>query len=215
MSRFPSLMIGVLLVLPAGASALEAYAVRGDGLSFPSVFPDEGDALEIVGRIDPSASVSPFELDGATREYTWTLHGAVVHEVEEPAQGIRYLYLTFGVLEIREDSAINSSYAENPPNAVVPSTFHDGGVVLLGAVTNLRIREIFGIVTASGDLGFVGGESYDDLGGSVDWSFNAAVSPYGEEVPAGYSAHWTVEMTPNAPVGISSDSWGGIKSLYH
>lgn len=205
----------LLLGLASAAGAEEPTALlRASGLAFPWALPGYGQSLEVVGRIEADGSRPPFPMVPAEREYTWTLTGPVVYQIEEPAPGIRYLSLTFGVLEIREDSATNSQYSPNPPNAAVPSTFHDGGILLLGTVTGLRVREIFGLTTASGDLHFEGGSVLDSLEGDHEWAFDAAVSPFGSGIPAGYGAAWNLDLTPRVPVSIGTSSWGGIKALY-
>lgn len=193
----------------AAASSAQAAAFRGAGFAFPDALPGHGHSLEVVGTLDLAASDPPFE--PAAGEYTWTLYGASVHAVEEPSPGIRYRHLTFGVLEIRSDPSRNARYFANPPNALVPRTFHDGEVVLLGSVTEFTIREIFGIVTASGEIRFEAGSSLPDVTG--EWTLSAAVSTEGE-VPAGYGSQWNLELAPSRPVHITPGTWTTIKGLY-
>lgn len=201
-----------LVVFPA-ISASEPFVLRGGGLSFPDPFLGMGESLELVGQLDPSASEpAPWFLAG--NEYTWVIYGPVVYAVDEAAPGIRYMDLTFGVLEIREDSRLNAQFDANPPNAAVPSTFRDGMILLMGSVTDLTIRDIFGIVTATAIVRFEAGEKLPLLGDAVQWSFQAGVSLFGPEAPSGYSAHWAIETRPVPPVGIESGSWSRIKSLY-
>lgn len=167
-----------------------------------------------MGHLNIEASRAPFALDPGTHEYTWSFYGAVVHRMETPSPGIVYRCLTFGLFELREDPAFNAQYLADPPNELVPSAFHDGRVLLLGTVTDLRIRDIFGIVTATADLRFVGGSALGDLGSQDEWSFNAAVSTFGDEIPPGYGSRWALELEPLKPVSIQDASWGQIKALY-
>jgi hypothetical protein len=202
-----------LVSIATSTPSSAGIVLRGDGLSFPDPFLGLGESLELVGAFDPENS-EPASWFLPGREYTWVVYGPVVYEVDEPAPGIRYMDLTFGVLEIREDSRLNAQFDADPPNASVPSTFRDGTVLLMGSVTDLRIRDIFGIVTATGEIRFEGGVNLLLLGDAVEWSFNAGVSLFGTEVPSGYSAHWAIETMPIAPVGVEAESWSRIKSLY-
>lgn len=213
-----TMLLGLIcssVVIPptwAGSSAIEESLLRGSGLAFPDPWPDLGESLELVGRITMSESVPPFE--STIAEYTWTLTGPVVHSVDEPAPGIRTLHLTFGVLEIREDVAINSEFEPDPPNAEVPSSFRDGDVKLLGTLTDFRIRQIFGLTTATGSVQFEAGDAVDGLGAWTHWSFDAAVSAFGDEIPVGYGAHWNLELAPLEPVSLEATSWTSVKALY-
>jgi hypothetical protein len=208
-----NLAIFVAVLLPTLSRAEDPF-LRIEGLAFPQSVPEQGQQLELVGRVNSESSNPPFAIDPTRHEYTWSLYGAVVHEVENPSPGIKYRHLTFGILEIREDPSFNSSFSVNPPNLEVPSTFHDGAILLLGTVTRLRIREIFGIFTATGDLRFEGGEALSELRETLEWSFDAAISTFGEEIPIGYGSRWTLELAPREPVGIDETSWGHVKALY-
>ncbi|GJM45530.1 MAG: hypothetical protein DHS20C21_23720 [Gemmatimonadota bacterium] len=205
------LAAGSALVPVSGASAADRLV--GAGLAFPHVLPEHGESLELVGHIDPETAELPFPLNGDWNEYTWTLTGPVVYETLHPAPGIHYRRLTFGILELREDPSRNSAFLPNPPNVLVPSSFHDGSILLLGTVTDLEVRDIFGIVTATAELRFGGGTRVADLE-RTEWTFNAAISGFGAEVPLGYGARWTLDLHPSAPVTVQSDSWTAIKALY-
>jgi hypothetical protein len=196
-----------------GAAPAPGETLRGSGYAFPDVLPAMGQALEVVGQFDMESSDPPFDVTPSTREYTWTLYGSVVHEIREPSSGIRYLDLTFGVLEVRSDASFNSIFRPNPPNALVPSTFHDGEVVLLGSVTELTIREIFGIVTASGQVRFEAGSGLPDMS-SGHWAVNAALSMKGGETPEGYGSRWNLEVSPSRSVHVNDETWSKIKALY-
>ena len=201
-------VLGILLLLSGiapGASARESY-FRGNGLSFPDVLPEVGEALELVGRLDPVLCDVPFPLLPDTHEYTWTVYGPVVYAIAETAPGLRTLYLTFGLFELREDPRRNSAYSPFPPNDDVPSTFHDGETLLLGTLTDLRIREVFGILTAVGDLSFEVGKALPDLAGTTSWTLSAAISGLGGEIPAGYGSVWGLEVIPHDSVGIEATS---------
>ena len=195
-----------------GAASAGANQLAGTGLAFPKPLPDHGDALELVGRLELGGQ-APFDHDGFAYEYTWTLNGPVCYEVREAAPGILYRSLTFGVLEIREDPDRDSAFQIFPPNALVPSSFHDGGILLMGIVTDLEIREIFGIVTASAQLRFEAGRALGLLQ-NAEWSFNAAVSTYGAEIPNGYGSRWTLVLLPRQTVSVETSTWAGIKTLY-
>lgn len=197
---------------PAHSTDLGDSLLRGSGLAFPDPWPDLGQSLELVGRLTMAESVPPFPAQMA--EYTWTVTGPVVHSTDEPSPGIRTLYLTFGVLEIREDLALNSEFEPEPPNSEVPSTFRDGESKLLGTLTDFRIRQIFGLTTASGTVQFEGGSALGGLGVWTSWSFDAAVSTFGDEIPVGYGAHWNLELAPLEPVSVEPSSWTSVKALY-
>jgi hypothetical protein len=203
----PPVLVAILR-LPAPALADD---LRGEGFAFPGALPDVGHALEVVGELDMGTSDPPFEPSDV--EYTWTLYGSSVHSIEEPSPGIRYRRLTFGVVEIRADPSFDAVYQPHPPNASVPRTFHDGEVLLLGSVTELTIREIFGIVTASGVVRFEAGSALPAI--RNDWCLDAAVSVQGGgEIPPGYGSRWNVELVPGAPVRIDPGTWSNIKALY-
>lgn len=202
------------LSLPTGGDAgAPAAVLRGDGLSFPFAMPGLGQALELVGHLDPGADGAPFPMDPGS-EYTWSVYGPVVHSVESGTSGLSTRSLTFGILEIRSDPSLNAVFAPFPPNAVVPSAFHDGAIELLGVLTELRIQDVFGIVTATGSVEFESGASVGSLGAVRDWSFRAAVSPFDPTIPPGFGARWSLQLDPAAPVGLGRSTWGGIKALY-
>jgi hypothetical protein len=193
------------------AAPVLAENLHGEGFSFPEPLPGLGQPLEIVGELDLQASDPPFETSKI--EYTWTLYGPSVHSIQEPAAGIRVRHLGFGVLEIRADPSFDAVYEPFPPNAAVPRTFHDGEIVLLGSVTELTIREILGIVTASGMVHFETGSALPAVRG--DWGLEAAVSKQaGGDIPPGYGSAWSVVLTPEATVDIPRTTWSDIKALY-
>lgn len=200
--------LALVAALPAQAGTL-----RGDGLSFPAPLPGLGEALELVGRLDPAVSSPPFPMNLAL-EYTWSVYGPVVHTIDDATPGLSTRDLTFGILEIRGDAALNSSFSPFPPNAVVPSTFHDGSVVLLGPLIDLRILDVFGIVTAAGTVQFDSGDALGSLGQLRTWTFRAAISTFGPGIPPGFGSNWSLELDPVAPVGVEGASWGAIKALY-
>ena len=204
-------ILGIALVGLGSSAAAES--IVGSGFAFPEPLPALGRALEVVGRLDLDAGDPPFDATPASREYTWTLYGSSVHTLDEPSSGVRYRHLTFGVLEIRGDGSFNSRYQAYPPNAAVPSTFHDGEAVLLASVTDLTIREIFGIVTASGEVRFEAGSELSSVGDGT-WAFHAAVSTQVADIPPGFGSRWNLELTPSAPVHISDETWTSIKALY-
>jgi hypothetical protein len=207
--------LGVLALFAAepGLAADPADLLRGPALSFPYTLPEPGQELELVGHIDAGASRAPFPMaDGA--EYTWSIYGPVVHAVDHPSPGITVRWLTFGVLEIREDVSPDADFSAFPPNRSVPSSFHDGSVLLLAQLTDLRLRDVFGLVTAHAAVHFVSGSAAPGLGDLVIWSLTAAVSEFGDPIPPGYGSSWRLELTPLAPVGVEEESWGAIKALY-
>ncbi|NNE42585.1 MAG: hypothetical protein HKN12_00115 [Gemmatimonadetes bacterium] len=212
------MVAGFVMVLAGGSDSPLAAAgssedvLRGSGLSFPHVQPGLGQGLELVGSLDLATTTAPFPAD-ASHEYSWSLYGPVVHQVDS-SPGVTERQLTFGFLELREDASRNLMYLPHPPNAAVPSSFHDGTILLLGEVTELRILDVFGIVTATATVRFVAGSALPELAALTTWTFDSAVSPHGPAVPPGYGAHWSVELSPVAPVGVQDSSWGSLKALY-
>jgi hypothetical protein len=218
----------VFVLLLAGASAAEIpgmildwgpYA-NGWEPGYMNHMSMPGAQLTIVGEID--RFFDPFlDLDPNTTEFTFIFRDLVsLGSID--LGGIILTSYAGGFFDIYMDVSNNADFGTYPPNAVSPSTFIDGQLILSGFLTNFSVQQFQGPGGWSGtyDAGFeftgpVGGTYYDRVeqcygttGGG--WSDSAP------GIPLGYTfqvdGHMTV--TDCRPTATETTSWGAVKEMF-
>jgi hypothetical protein len=123
-----------------------------------------------------------------------------------------------GTIEVRADAARNGTWAPNPPNSMVPSTFLDGEADLLGIFTEMILffDTASGTGTVSGLVNWQGGAKYEGMANPVGWTVFGGVSNHdGLGIPAGYDLAWDPQMYgPEVPSPVESRSWGAVKGAF-
>lgn len=211
-----SVLLLVLAVAPA-ASALPFFDFSGysylEGPAFTVGTTVHVPALLNVIQPDPIWS-----LDFEHNEYTVHVAGLIISDVQSYGP-IRVLALTGGTVEFHADPARNSAWLQNPPNAVVPSTFTDGLAELSGLFTSMDM--VFdtstGVGTISGTIRWTGGARLGEIGNPEGWTYFGGVSNHaGLGIPAGYDLAWDPQIYgPENNTPVERSSWGAIKEKFH
>ena len=185
-------------------------------------FSTAGSELTVVGKID--VFYDPFlDLDPIATEYTFIFEGLISDGTEDWGGGMLYTTYSDGQFAIYEDPSNNADFGENPPNAVSPSTFTDGELILEGILTGFFTWGMPGpggyAATYEADFEFtgpMGGEFYNRVQGCYGKTGGATSDDPGIGIPAGYSyvvdGHLTVEDC--RPIGAEENNWGGVKQLF-
>src|SRR6187549_379533 len=126
-----ALLLGAFATAPAFAGPVidwdPAY-VYGPGASTTVAVP--GQELLGVGIVSSFDGVLGFlDANDPNKEYTFIFRQLLAQPTVVtgiPAFTFYTTNYTGGIIELYEGSPRNSSFAPNPPNAIVPSTFQDG-----------------------------------------------------------------------------------------
>jgi len=243
--------VAALLALTSvGALATTAFAQCGtgvfidwDGDAFayetnynPATFISAaGSQLTVVGKIvlfcSPLADLVP----SAGTEYTFVWSGLTsLGTVVTPLGGTSTRYTTDygpGQFFIYEDGTPDAPSAgampPNPPNALVPSSFADGTLILQGSIVNLKT-----IVTLLLNGNYATSFAADyDFTGPIGGTYFDRVDDFGVAKvaglwcatgtanglcgnPEGYSAHPNGKFDLPPATATTVSTWGAIKQLY-
>jgi hypothetical protein len=192
-----------------------------------------GSVLSMVGVINlfcaPLNGLNPLD---PNKEYTFHFTGLTSAGTQIIPLGPVTIYATdygTGSFSIYEGTPRNAPLATtpmpaNPPNALVPSRFTDGTVILSGTLSNLHTDVQIGAASGGsfrGDYTFTGGSLYALVqnttpSGVFGGLWCAPITPDGTicDVEPGYSAHVDGKFDVSAATPASSTTWGAIKSLY-
>ena len=184
-----------------------------------------GTELKAVGIV--SAFDAPFgDLNAGdpTREYTFVVYGLISQgtvPTGPPATTFYTTHFTGGTIEVYEDLSPESSFAPNPPNAAVPSTFTDGTLILSGSftgfVTQTNNFTAFNVGNAEGNISWTGGTLLSRtiqngepcpglLTGGMTWRPDVLIP--------GYLYRHDGKIDLNCPTPTTPSTWGRVKSLY-
>ena len=224
-----ALLLGAFATAPAFAGPVidwdPAY-VYGPGASTTVTIP--GAELKGVGIVSSFDGVLGFlDANDPAKEYTFVFsgllsNGTVVTGI--PAFTFYTTNYSGGTIELYEGSPRNSSFAPNPPNAIVPSTFQDGVLLLSGNFTSFYTQTNNFTATKSGNMEgnilwtggtllplFNGGNHEPCPGlftGGITWSQEPGVGI------AGYVFRHDGKIDLNCPTPTSPSSWGKLKANY-
>ena len=232
--KIRNLMMGALL-LGAVASA-PAYAgpvidwdpafVYGPGAS--TTFAVPGAELKAVGIVSLfDGPLGGLDANDPTTEYTFILKGLTAQPTTTTGPPAFTFYTTNyngGIIELYEGTPRNSSFAPNPENAIVPSTFQDGTLLLSGVFTSFYTQTNNFTASKSGNMEgnilwtggsllplFNGGNGQPCPGlftGGITWSTEPGV---GIE---GYVFRHDGKIDLNCPTASSPSTWGKMKAQY-
>ena len=139
---FGALLVGAMAAAPAFAGPVidwdPAY-VYGPGASTTGATPGlELRGVGIVSAFD--GQLGGLNANDPTTEYTFIFRGLIAQPtVVTPGPPTKFFYTTNyngGIIELYAGSPRNSSFAPFPENAIVPSTFQDGTLLLAGNFTS-------------------------------------------------------------------------------
>jgi hypothetical protein len=226
---FSALVLGAIASAPAFAGpAIDwdpAY-VYGPGAAVGVVPP--GSELRGVGIVSLFDGPLGFlDANDPNKEYTFVFRGLIsqpTQVVGPPATTFYTTNYTGGIFELWEGSPRNSSFAPFPENAIVPSTFQDGTLLLAGQFTSFYVQTNNFTLAQSGNmegnilwtsgsllplLNNGSGEPCPGLfTGGITWSTQPGVG-----IP-GYTFRHDGKIDLNCPVPAEPSTWGKLKAQY-
>jgi len=220
---FVLMAIVAAVSLPAKVHADQFLAdFRGFDYEDPNNTPGFGNvgdgynSLGFVTQVNPALLTCNF----GANEYTYQFKdlSAVSTETNAPFLFVLYSNGRFRIFEDAIGGGTAADYGTNPPNAVAPSTFADGTIILGGVVSNfvLTIDLTNNNGSFNGDIAFDEGTQQGSIPAAQlnGWTFAGLTSGGGTGTPAGYVHQVDGEIrvpdvTPTAPT-----SWGKVKNLY-
>jgi len=160
-----------------------------------------------------------------TKEYTFYAHGLVSLGTVASGPPSNTFYTTNyvgGTIEVYEDLSPDASFAPNPPNAIVPANFVDGGPPLLtGNFTSFVVQAnnftAFDTGNIEGNISWTGGTllSYTKIGDQPCGGLLTGGSTWNPSVSIpGYVFRHTGKIDLQCPTPAHSTTWGTIKALY-
>ena len=224
-----ALLLGAFVSAPAFAGPVidwdPAY-VYGPGASATvAVTGAELKGVGIVSMFD--GPLGFLDANDPTKEYTFVFRGLIAQPTVVSGIPAFTFYTTNyngGIIELYEGSPRNSSFAPNPENAIVPSTFQDGVLLLSGTFTSFYVQTNNFTQTQSGNMeGNIlwnggsllpllnGGSGQPCPGlftGGITWSTAPNVGI------AGYTFRHDGKIDLNCPTPAAPSTWGKVKAQY-
>ena len=237
---FSALAIGAMAV-PAGAQCVSPVLMcfSSDNYAYETNYNNAtlmsaaGSVLTVVGRINSFAPPLDFlNANMPATEYTfvWVLTSqGTIQSIPGKVWNTDYASTSsLGTLSVYAGTPPNSpttaTLPPNPPNALVPSTFADGTLILSGTIPYFHVQ-----VTFTGSPARYAGSlnaTYNITGGTLGYIFDPSTAAnltatwctLGSglnqcTLPAGYSA-LVSGKTDSPPVPTLRSTWGALKMLY-
>jgi hypothetical protein len=162
---------------------------------------------------------APLVSNTAVNEYTFVIDGLTSTSITPIGTSNVIAYST-GTLTIYEDptaGGTTATFAPNPPNPTVPSSFTDGTPILVGSLTNFQ----FVVDTATGTgyfeavLTVTGGTQLGNfpLDQRTGWTFSGSTSN-ALNIPPGYAHQLDGQAFLNSATATRHTSWGQLKAGY-
>ncbi|MBN2071181.1 MAG: hypothetical protein JW814_06955 [Candidatus Krumholzibacteriota bacterium] len=204
------LCVGLLLVPNVTLAQEQIEAYGADYFTAPE---QVGTVVTFVSMLEPPVGFDyPFTVDFANNEYTMYCQTSITNIASSMfAIDISYADAEF---IIYEDPSGDGDYGTNPPNAVSPSSFQNGTVILVGTISNfLRTDDPFGFLppVLVADCVFTGGTKLAELPAPDSWTMHGGLSS--SPPPVGYRHTSTMKIFFTGVVGSDNTSWGEIKDL--
>jgi len=181
------------------AGATPTNAPAGGELKAVGIVSDFGPPLDFLDAHDPG------------KEYTFYLYGLISQGTVASGPPSTTFYTTEytgGFFELYEDLTPESSFAPNPPNGTVPSTFTDGTLLLSGYFTSFRTQTNnftqYSVGNAEGTIIFTGGSLLSLWTNNVGdpecpGLFNGGTTWNGTALPSGYLFRHDGKLDLNCP----------------
>jgi hypothetical protein len=225
---FSALILGAIVAAPAFAGPVidwDPAFVYGPGASTTVATP--GAELRGVGIV--SSFDGPFaDLDAndPTTEYTFVFRGLIAQPTVITGPPTFTFYTTNytgGIIELWAGSPRNSSFAPNPENAIVPSTFQDGTLLLSGVFTSFYTQTnnftAFQTGNMEGNVSWTGGSRLASMNGGngqpCPGLFTGGLTWRPEVLIPGYVFRHDGKIDINCPTATTPSTWGRLKSQYH
>lgn len=218
---------GLALAAPAVAGPFidwDPMYVYGTGASTTLALP--GGELKGVGLVSnfdaPLADLNP---NDPTTEYTFILKGLIAQPTVVTGVPSTLFYTTNytgGTFELYAGSPRNSSFAPNPENAIVPSTFQDGTLLLAGSFTSFYTQTnnftAFNTGNMEGNILWNGGTLLARMNGGngepCPGLFTGALTWNPTVLITGYTFRHEGKIDMNCPTPTNSSTWGKVKAQY-
>jgi hypothetical protein len=222
-----ALLLGAFASAPAFAGpAIDwdpAY-VYGPGAAVGVVVP--GAELRGVGIVSLFDGPLGFlNANDPNKEYTFIFRGLIAQPTVVTGPPAFTFYTTNyagGIIELYEGSPRNSSFAPNPENAIVPSTFQDGVLLLSGTFSSFYVQTNNFTLAKSGNMEgnilWSGGSLLPLLNdgnnqpcpglftGGITWKSDVLID--------GYVFRHDGKIDLNCPVAAAPSTWGKLKATY-
>jgi hypothetical protein len=207
-----------MLILPAGSAFSEMGFFDFAGYSYLAGPPAQAGTVTAVAAKFNTIQPNPlWPLDLLGKEYTVMMQDLTIASVNSYGS-FQVITYSGGTMEVHADPAKNGTWAPNPVNSMVPSTFLDGGADLIGIFTEMTLffNTAAGTGTVSGLVNWEGGSKYGGLANPIGWTVFGGVSNHdGLGIPAGYDLAWDPQLYgPETPNPVEKRSWGSVKNAF-
>jgi hypothetical protein len=224
---FSALMLGAMASAPAFAGPIwdwDPAFVYGPGAAVGIVTPGaELRGVGIVSMFGPP--LEDLDANDPTTEYTFIFRGLIAQPTVVdgvPAYTFWTTNYTGGIFEMYAGSPRNSSFAPLPENAIVPSTFQDGTLLLGGTFTSFYVQtnNFTGFQTGNmeGNVNFTSGSLLPRFGGGqgqvCPGLFTGGLTWRTSVLIPGYVFRHDGKMDLNCPVPAAPSTWGKLKAQY-
>ncbi len=222
-----ALLLGALAAVPAFAGPAidwDPAFVYGPGAAVGVVTP--GTELRGVGIVSAfGGSLADLDANDPTTEYTFIFRGLIAQPTAvsgTPAYTFWTTNYTGGIIELYAGSPRNSSFAPNPENAIVPSTFEDGSLLLKGVFTSFYVQTnnftAFQTGNMEGNVTWTGGSRLAAAtGGSNEpcpGLFTGGITWRPSVLIPGYVFRHDGKIDFNCPAPAAPSTWGKLKAQY-
>jgi hypothetical protein len=229
--KIRNLMFSALIL---GAMAAPAFAgpvidwdpafVYGAGAS--TTFATPGAELRGVGIVSSfDGPLGDLDANDPTTEYTFIFRGLIAQPTVTtgpPAFTFYTTNYTGGIIELWAGSPRNSSFAPFPENAIVPSTFQDGTLLLSGVFTSFYTQTnnftAFQTGNMEGNVSWTGGTRLSSMNGGSGQPcpglFTGGLTWRTEVLIPGYVFRHDGKIDINCPTPAAPSTWGKLKAQY-
>ena len=212
-----------LLIGGSGGNATVAHAEMPffdfNGFSYLNGSPAQvGTVVTVAAKFNEIQPNPIWPLDLVGNEYTVLVEDLTITSVESYGS---FLQITYGggTIAVYRDPLRNGTWAPNPPNSQVPSSFADGVPELVGHFTEMALffDDASGTGTVSGLVDWTSGDHFAQLADPAGWTFFGGVSNHaGLGIPEGYDLAWDPQLYgPQIPVPVEIGTWGALKARYN
>jgi hypothetical protein len=219
---------GLLAAAPATAGPFidwDPMFVYGPGASTTIVTP--GAELKGVGLVSNfAAPLADLDPNDPSTEYTFVIFGLIANPTVNtgvPATQFYTTNYTGGRFELYAGSPRNSSFAINPENAIVPSTFKDGTLLLGGSFTSFYTQTnnftAFKTGNMEGSILWDSGTLLARMNGGNNNEpcpglFTGGLTWNPAVLIEGYVFRHEGKIDMNCPLPNAPSTWGKVKAQY-